>query len=174
VIMRIRASGLLQALGTVLLLGGLGAVTHPLDSVAAVDSCSAISPRSLEAYGRTIALALKYASADADKYGTSGAYAVAARNSRDLLKRAKERADAAVTDLTKADPAVTTAAEAGTVKEQVRHSLEIVPQAAHWSLISEIYHDSPDARRAFEGSVKVLEEGNTLFAEAGRCYMDGL
>jgi hypothetical protein len=136
--------------------------------------CATISPRSLESYGRTIAAAHKSASADAAKNGSAGAYAVAATNSRDLLKRAVDRNAAAIAALQSSNPAVTTAAEAGTVKEHVRYILEVVPQAAHWSLISEIYHDSPDARKAFEGSVKVLEEGNRLFAEAGRCYMDGL
>jgi hypothetical protein len=69
---------------------------------------------------------------------------------------------------------VTTAAEAGTAKEHLRYVLEILPQAAHWAIISEIYHDSQDARRAFEGSIRVLADGNALFADAGRCYMDGL
>jgi hypothetical protein len=69
---------------------------------------------------------------------------------------------------------VTTAAEAGTTKEHVRSILNTVPQAAHWSMISEIYHKSPDARKAFEGSIAVLGQGNLLYAESGRCYMDGL
>ena len=141
---------------------------------AALDSCSAISPRSLEAYGRTIAAAHKWASADASKNGTSGAYAVAATNSRDLLKRAQDRTTTAIADLKKSNPSVTTAAEAGTVKEHIRSILEVVPQAAHWSIISEIYHKSSDARKAFEGSIKVLDQGNRLYAESGRCYMDGL
>ena len=141
---------------------------------AALDSCAAISPRSLEAYGRTISGAYKWASADASKNGTSGAYAVAATNSRDLLKRARDRTNAAIADLKKSDPSVTTAAEAGTVKEHIRSILEVVPQAAHWSIISEIYHKSSDARKAFEGSIKVLDQGNHLYAESGRCYMDGL
>lgn len=144
------------------------------DGEAAFDSCSAITPRSLEAYGRTIDAAHRAASADASKNGTSGQYAVAAKNSRDLLKRAQGRANSAVGDLTRSNASVTTAPEAGTVKEHLRYILEIVPQAAHWSMISEIYHDSPEAWKAFEGSVRVLEEGNRLFAEAGRCYMEGL
>ena len=169
-----RATCVLAALSLAAVAGMVMDSAQARTSRIVIDSCSAISPGSLEAYGRTIAAAHCSASADASKNGTSGEYAVAARNSRDLLQRAEDRAASAAMDLQRAEPSVTTAAEAGTVKEHVRYSLEIVPQAAHWSLISEIYHDSPDARRAFEGSVKVLEEGNRLFAEAGRCYMDGL
>ena len=77
-------------------------------------------------------------------------------------------------DLSAADPTVTTAAEAGQTKEHVRTIIELLPQAAHWSIISEIYHDSRDARQAFEGSVAAIARGNEIFAEAGRCYMDGL
>lgn len=156
-----------------LLLAGIAAVSGAPAGVAAVDSCSAISPRSMEAYSRTIASAQKYATADARKYGTTGAYAVAATNSRDLLKRAQDRATAAIADLNQSNPAVTTAAEAGTIKEHVRAILEVVPEAAHWSIVSEIYHKSSEARKAFERSVKVLEEGNHLYAESGSCYMDG-
>ena len=160
------AGGILLALGTLM--------SDVPEGIAAVDSCTSISPRTLQGYSRTIASAHRYASADASKYGTSGAYAVAARNSRDLLKRAQDRADAAVRDLNTSNPAVTTAAEAGTVKEHVRAILEVVPQAAHWSMVSEIYHKSSEARKAFEASIKVLEEGNHLYAESGRCYIDGL
>jgi hypothetical protein len=152
---------------------GLAAIRAPL-GVAALDSCSAITPRSLEAYQRTITAAHRSATADASKNGTSGQHAVAATNSRDLLKRAQGRVASAISDLERSDASVTTATEAGTVKEHMRYILEVVPQAAHWSIISEIYHDSPDAWKAFEGSIKVLEEGNRLFAEAGRCYMEGL
>jgi hypothetical protein len=163
-----------QLLSTGLLLGIIAVASQAPESIAAVDSCGSISPRSLQAYSRTIGTAHRYASADASKYGTDGVYAVAARNSRDLLKRAQDRADAAVAALNQSNPAVTTAGEAGTVKEHVRAILEVVPQAAHWSMVSEIYHKSSEARKAFEASIKVLDEGNHLYAESGRCYIDGL
>jgi hypothetical protein len=163
-----------QVLGAGLLLAAIAVASDTPESIAAVDSCGSISPRSLQAYGRTIDSAHRYASADASKYGTDGAYAVAARNSRDLLKRAQDRNSAAITPLNSSNPAVTTAAEAGTVKEHVRAILEVVPQAAHWSMVSEIYHKSSEARKAFEASIKVLEQGNHLYAESGRCYIDGL
>ena len=130
------------AIGAGLFLALMAVATDAPEGIAAVDSCSSISPRSLQAYGRTIASAHRYASADASRYGTDGAYAVAGRNSRDLLKRAQDRADAAVRDLNTSNPAVPTAAEAGTVKEHVRAILEVVPQAAHWSMVSEIDHES--------------------------------
>lgn len=149
----------------------LALVPVGLPAGTAPNSCSAISPQSLKTYGLTIAAAHRAASADAEKNGTSGEYAVAARNSRDQLKQAQDRAAKAAADLG-SDPSVTTPAEAGTVKEHLRYILELIPQAAHWSIISEIYHDSPDARKAFEGSIKVLQEGNRLYAEAGRCYME--
>jgi hypothetical protein len=46
-----------------------------------------------------------------------------------------------------------------------------VPEAAHWAIVSEIYHKSTDAWKAFDGSATVLAEGNALYAESGRCYM---
>jgi hypothetical protein len=150
------------------------ALARSPNGIAALDSCAAISPRNLETYQRTITATHKSATADASRNGTSGQYAVAATNSRDLLERAQGRVTSAISDLRRSDPSVTTAEEAGTVKEHVRYILEVVPQAAHWSMISEIYHDSPEAWKAFEGSIKVLEEGNRIFAEAGRCYMEGL
>jgi hypothetical protein len=146
-------------------------VARPSPGAAPPDACGAISPRSMEAYSRTIADAHKSAASDAARNGTSGAYAVAARNARDQLKQAQDWAAKAVTDLRSSDPSVTTPAEAGTIKEHLRYILQLVPQAAHWAIVSEIYHDSRDAARAFDGSVRVLAEGNVLFAEAGRCYM---
>jgi hypothetical protein len=88
-----------------------------------------------------------------------------------LLQRALDRAKQARSDLGN-DPATTTPAEAGTVKEHLRNILETVPEAAHWAIVSEIYHKSADARKAFDGSVAVLEQGNALYAESGRCYMN--
>ncbi len=138
------------------------------------DPCKAVTPRSLDAYAKVIDQALRSATADASKNGSTGKDAVAATNSRDLLKRAHDRATKAAADLRKFSPSVTTAAEAGTVKEHLRYALEVLPQAAHWSIISEIYHDSPAARQAFEGSVTAIAKGNQLFGESGRCYMNGL
>lgn len=145
-------------------------VAQPSPGEATPNACSAISPSSLNAYGGTIGKAHRFAAADAARNGTSGAYAVAARNARDQLKRAQDRAAKAAADLG-SDPGVTTPAEAGTAKEHLRFILELVPQAAHWAIISEIYHDSRDAARAFDASITVLAQGTKLFAEAGRCYM---
>lgn len=163
---------LLMAAGIVVAVG-LAADSVPAESPT-LDPCTAITPKALDAYSRQISAALKWASADAKKNGTSGSYAVAATNSRNLLQRALDRSKRASEDLSKSNPSVTTAAEAGQTKEHVRNILETVPQAAHWAIISEIYHKSPDARKAFEGSIVVLEQGNRLYAESGRCYMDGL
>lgn len=135
------------------------------------DPCRAITPKSLDSYTRTIQVALKWASADAAANGSSGQYAVAATNSRMLLQRALDRAGKARSDLGKSNPSTTTPAEAGTVKEHIRNILETVPEAAHWAIISEIYHKSTDAQKAFDASVIVLQQGNTLYAESGRCYM---
>ena len=150
---------------------GLTVDSAPAAPVSA-NPCTAITPRALDDYARLIGTAHRFASTDASKFGSSGKYAVAATNSRDQLKRAQDRAEAAARDLRASNPSVTTPAEAGTVKEHVRFILELVPQAAHWAIISEIYHDSPDARKAFDESVKVLEQGNVLYAESGRCYME--
>ena len=141
---------------------------------AQLDPCTAISPGSLSAYAQVVAAAHKWAAADASANGTSGRYAVAATNSRDQLKAAYDRTLSAIADLRKSGPSVTTAAEAGTIKEHIRYILQLVPQAAHWAIISEVYHDSPDARKAFEGSIEVLKRGNELYAETSRCYMNGL
>jgi hypothetical protein len=158
-----------------IMLGVFGLTARETPSVsAAPNPCAAISIGSLSDYARVIAEAHRWAVSDVSKNGSTGKYAVAATNSRDQLKRAHDRALAAVADLRKFDPSVTTAAEAGTIKEHLRFILELVPQAAHWAMISEIYHDSRDARQAVEGSVQVLQRGVPLYAESARCYMDGL
>ncbi|MEE8487043.1 MAG: hypothetical protein V3S56_02650 [Gemmatimonadota bacterium] len=166
---RTRAVSLVAA-GTIMAVG-LAAIEAPAASPT-LDPCTSINPQVLDAYSRQISAALKWASEDASKNGKTGTYAVAATNSRDLLQRALNRSNKASKDLSKSNPSVTTYAEAGQTSAHVRYILETVPQAAHWSMISKIYHTSPEARRAFEGSVVVLEQGYQLFAEAGRCYMD--
>lgn len=139
----------------------------------AADACTSITPASMTAYARTIEQALKYAQKDARANGETGAYAVAAVNSRDLLDRSRKRIEEGAARLQGADPRVTTYAEAGMVKENFRSTLEWMPQAAHWALVSAIYHKSTDARAAFEGTVTALAEGQRLFAESGRCYVGG-
>ncbi|MGI9037794.1 MAG: hypothetical protein ACR2GQ_02930 [Gemmatimonadota bacterium] len=158
---------------TVVTAVGVIAVDAPAETVT-LDPCRSISPRSIDSYVGTIEGALRYATTDAKQNGTGGAYAVAATNSRDLLQRALDRANRASDDINGTNPSVTTAAEAGTIKEHMGAILGVVPQAAHWSIISEIYHNSSNARKAFERSIAVLEQGNALFAESGRCYMNGL
>lgn len=172
--MKINIGSGLVTLSAVFLAVTAASVTTAPAEIPALDSCTSITPRALDAYSKKIGNALKWASADASKNGRTGAYAVAATNSKNLLQRALDRSKKASADLRSADASVTTAAEAGTVKEHVRYILEIVPQAAHWAIISEIYHKSQDARKAFDASIVVLDEGNRLYAESGRCYMDGL
>ena len=113
------------------------------------------------------------AQADASKNGSTGSYAVAATNSRDLIKRALERAGRMIDDHNKIDPRTTTYAEAGTAKEHARAIIEVLPQASHWAAISNIYHKSADARRAFDFAATALDQGHQLFVDASHCYMDG-
>lgn len=135
--------------------------------------CAEISPRSLDRLQRSIQRALRSAEADARAHGETGAYAVAATNSRDLLARSESRIADAIEFLRGSSPSVTTYAEGGKVKEYVRSTFEWVSQAGHWALISAAYHKSPDARDAFEGAVIALGEAQQAFGESGRCYMSG-
>jgi len=152
---------------------GLAAGEAPAESPT-LDPCTAITPRSLDAYARTIGEALKWASADASKNGKSGRYGAVAINSRDLLQYSLDQVETASAALSQSNPSVTSAAEAHMMKEYVRNTLEKVPGSAALSTVSEIYHKSAEARKAFDASVVVLEQGTQLFAEAGRCYMNGL
>ena len=145
---------------------------EPASATTVVD-CGAVTPASLTAYARTIERALKSAQKDARANGSGGQYAVAATNARDLLQRSMERVEDGADKLQGSDPRTTTYAEGGMVKEHVRSTLEWMPQAAHWALISAIYHESTDARDAFEGTVSAMAEGQRLFAESGRCYLSG-
>lgn len=135
--------------------------------------CDSVTPAALNAYAGTIERALKSAQKDARANGTDGSYAVAATNARDLLKRAQARIEDGADKLRATDPRVTTYAEGGMIKEHVRNSLDWMSEAGHWALISAIYHESTDARDAFEGTIEALADGQTLFAESGRCYMSG-
>ena len=138
-----------------------------------IRGCDSVTPSTLDSYARTIERALKSAQKDARANGTTGSYAVAATNARDLLNRAKTRIDDGADKLRASDPRVTTYAEGGMIKEHVRNSLDWMSEAGHWALISAIYHKSTDARDAFEGTVTALADGQRLFAESGRCYMSG-
>ena len=143
-----------------------------LDVEAAVN-CRAVSTRAMSALQSSLRSAYSAAQADAAKNGSTGQYAVAATNSRDLIKRALDRAGRMLADHNKIDPRTTTYAEAGTMKEHARAIIEVLPQAAHWATISNIYHKSADARRAFDLAVAALDQGRQLFVDAGHCYMDG-
>lgn len=140
---------------------------------AEADPCQSITPGSMTSWARTIEQALRSAEKDARANGENGAYAVAATNARNLLDRAQKRAADGAAQLQAADPRVTTYAEGGMIKENVRISLDWMTQAGHWALVSAIYHKSTDARAAFEGTITALAEGQRLFAESGRCYVNG-
>lgn len=147
-------------------------VSTDLDAVAAVN-CRAVSTRTMTALQSSLRNAYSAAQADAAKNGSTGQYAVAATNSRDLIKRALDRSVRMLADHNKIDPRTTTYAEAGTMKEHSRAIIEVLPQAAHWAAISNIYHKSPDARRAFDLAANALDQGRQLFVDASHCYMDG-
>ncbi len=136
-------------------------------------ACAAVTPQSVTAQVRLLEQALGPARRDATKNGASGSYAVAARNARDLLQRSADRMKEAVAKLQVADPAVTTYAEGGEIKEMTRYTFEWISQGGHWALISAAYHRSTDARDAFEGAITALENANRLYAAAGRCFMSG-
>jgi len=143
----------------------------PVLPAADLDACSAITPRTVDAWAATIGRALRSATSDARANGQNGAYAVAARNSRDLLDRAKQRVDDGAAKLRASDPRVTTYSEGGTIKEHVRTSMDLLTQAGHWALVSAAYHKSTDARDAFEGTMTALGEGQRLYLESGRCFL---
>jgi hypothetical protein len=152
---------------------GSDADSLDLNVEEAAVNCRAVSTRAMTALQSSLKSAYSAAQADAAKNGSTGQYAVAATNSRDLIKRALDRSDRMLADHNKIDPRTTTYAEAGTMKEHARAIIEVLPQAAHWATISNIYHKSPDARRAFDLAVNALEQGRQLFVDAGHCYMDG-
>ena len=150
-----------------------GAPPSPdLDAETAVN-CRAVSTRAMNSLQSSLRSAYSAAQADAATNGSTGKYAVAATNSRDLIKRALDRSVRMIADHNKLDPRTTTYAEAGTAKEHTRAIIEVLPQAAHWAAISNIYHKSTDARRAFDLAATALEQGRQLFVDASRCYMDG-
>ncbi len=136
-------------------------------------NCRAVSTRALDGLRTTLRSAHSAASADASKNGSTGQYAVAATNSRDLIKRALDRSDRMMADHNASDPRTTTYAEGGTVKEHTRAIIEVLPEAAHWAIVSNIYHNSTDARRAFDLAATALDQGREIFIDASNCYMDG-
>ena len=136
-------------------------------------NCRAVSTRSITNLQRALMTAYDAADSDARQNGTNGAYAVAATNSRMLIKRAVDQADQMLADHRKADPSTTTPAEGGTVKEHTRAIIEVLPEAAHWAIVSNIYHGSNAAREAFNGAAESLDQGLKLFVDASNCYMSG-
>lgn len=154
---------------------GLSPTLTRTPTAPAIDdvNCRAVSTRAMQTLQSTLRSAHSAAEADARKNGNTGQYAVAATNSRDQIKRALDRATDMLATHNSADPRTTTYAEGGTVKEYTRSILEGLPQAAHWATISNIYHNSPDARKAFDGATRALEQSQALFVDASNCYMDG-
>ena len=148
-----------------------GPAPAPLEARAS--SCATVTPQSLQTFERSIERALRSAESDARANGASGAYAVAATNSRDLLVRSRNRIQDAVTFLQSSSPGSTTYAEAGQVKEYVRSTFEWLSQAGHWALVSAAYHRSTDARNTFEGSLGALGEAQRVYGDSGRCYISG-
>ena len=146
------------------------------DAVPTADdaACTPVTTKALADLGRTLGRALAPAAADARKNGTSGSYAVAARNTRDLIQRAKNRVEEAEEWLEKApDPRVTSYAEGGQIKEYLRPTFEWLSQAGHWATISATYHRSTDAQQAFDRTTQALVATTQRYREAGQCFMSG-
>lgn len=163
---------ILGVLGTAALLVAAvhGSEPAPLEASTAA-SCAAVTPQSLQLLQRSIERALRAAEADARANGETGAYAVAATNSRDLLARSRDRIRDAIDFLQSNSPGSTTYAEGGKVKEYVRSTFGWLSQAGHWAVISAAYHRSTDARDAFEGSITALGEAQRVYGDSGRCFM---
>lgn len=137
------------------------------------DPCSSLNASSLGGYRNLIGKALSAARVDADRNGTSGAYAVAATNARDQLQRAYDRASQMV-DFNQnhgnRNPNSTTYAEGGQFKAYLQSILNMLPDAAHWATISAVYHRSRPAMDAFSRTMDALSQGSALMSAAGLCY----
>ena len=165
---RVAAVAVAGAMGLVVT---AAAPPHATPSDADVN-CRAVTTRDMERLRADLRTAHDAADADHRANGSSGAYAIAATNSRDLIQRAIDQADAMIAKHRGSDPRTVTPAEGGTFKEHTRAIIEVLPEAAHWAMVSEIYHDSQPARAAFEGAVAALARGQEIFVNAGRCYME--
>ncbi len=148
-----------------MLLASAGPIPRPT-----ADACTSVAWPALSAYRTMIATALTAARADAQANGTTGAYAVAATNARDLLQRSYDRATAMVNFLPSRSSSPPTYAQAGTIKVYLQTILKWLPDAAHWATISAAYHRSSAAMKAFDGATAAMEQGSRLMGEAGRCY----
>lgn len=155
----------------ILLILSCGASSTAWAQAAIGQNCDAITPAIIDAYANQINGVVQLAERDVATNGSNGEYAVAATYSRNYAQNALGFAQDAARFLRSATPAVTNYAEASTVKDSLRSVLETMPRAAHWAIVSAVYHDSDDARQAFEGSMDVIHRGHELFAEASRCYM---
>ena len=169
-----RVLPVIAALTLAVFVGGAVAPSPPADSddsrMSAADPCSALNARTINGYQAMLKDALDVASRDARANGTSGAYAVAATNSRDLLQRAYDRATQMVQANQKSNPNSTTYAEAGQFKVYLQTILTWLPDAAHWATISAAYHRSQEAAETFDKTTAAMERGSQLIGEAGRCY----
>lgn len=165
------------------ILGVMGAATllfsAPPDPAPAsleahtADACATVTPRSLQTFQRSIERALRSAESDARANGATGAYSVAATNSRDLLVQSRNRIQEALSFLQSSSPGSTTFAEGYQVKEYARSTFEWLSRAGHWAVISAVYHNSTDARDAFEGTLGALGEAQRVYGDSSRCYISG-
>ncbi len=149
------------------------AVLVTTHAALAASACTQLTASSIDGYRNLIGKALASARADAQANGTSGAYAVAATNSRDLLQRSYDRATQMVdfnNNSGNRNPNVTTYVEAGNFKAYLLTILGWLPTAAHWSTISAAYHKSQLAVDAFNGTIAAMERGSQLMGASGQCF----
>jgi hypothetical protein len=154
-----------------LLIGGAPTPAHHTWT-APVNPCATLTASSLGGYRNLLGKALASAKIDAQRYGRTGAYKVAATNAQELLQRSYDRATAMVDFNQKMpNPNSTTYVEAGNFKTYLQTILTWLPDAAHWSLISASYHRSQPALDAFNLTTDAMERGSQLMRESGRCFV---
>jgi hypothetical protein len=146
----------------------IGEVEHPPTFRSAEAHCDALTIERYDALVETIGDAMALATTDVENHGETGAYAVAPQYALDSLEAAHAEATH-YRDYFASWPVVYPGVAYNLRFRGVQESMWY---AGHWANVSAVYHASEEARQVHALTEEIVQQADSLRADAGRCYMD--
>ena len=145
-------------------------VVHPEPDAfrSAPESCDALTLARYDELVATLDAAIELAETDVANHGVDGAYAAAPVYALQSFEDARDQA-VAYRDYFLSWPVLYPGVAYNLRFRDVQESMWY---AGHWANVSAVYHASEEARQAHALTEDVVEQANSLRADAGRCYMD--
>jgi hypothetical protein len=144
-------------------------VTHPDTSFRSTpELCDELTLARYDELVATIEEAIELAETDVANHGETGAYAIAPVYALDGLEDALEEA-ITYRDYRVANPILYAGVAYNLRFRQVQVSMWY---AGHWANVSAVYHASQEARHVHGLTETIVQQADSLRADAGRCYQD--